>query len=199
MDEPSGNLVRDHHTTSNPTRHTPIGTTTHPAHRQLHHPLERGRASIRMDRHRRRDHREGPDPGTRLPQTAGLQPESEVKKIPIDDTSFTKEIAGPLNCPLWTVGLACRARAQRPASPAGSCTHGHRSGHWCPSRALLLLCDEGPFYLPAADWLGSGFLAFVHDLARQAAAGNLVAGPARVVAGVQVHGYVVGPRADPIS
>jgi hypothetical protein len=38
--------------------HLPVGSASHPAHRELHHPLERGRRTNHLDRDTRRDHQQ---------------------------------------------------------------------------------------------------------------------------------------------
>jgi hypothetical protein len=53
MEEPDRNLVRDYHPTSDPPRHLSVRSAAHPAHRQLHHPLERTGGTVYLDRNRR--------------------------------------------------------------------------------------------------------------------------------------------------
>src|SRR5205085_12672598 len=54
----------------------------------------------------------------------------------------------------------------------------------------------GALDMPALAGLDGRFLALAGDLSVHAASGELVAGFTRVVAGVQVHGDVIGQRAE---
>ena len=57
----------------------------------------------------------------------------------------------------------------------------------------------GALDLPAAAGLDGCFLALVGNLSMQAASGEFVAGLGGVVAGVQVHGDVVGQRTEVVE
>jgi hypothetical protein len=50
LDKSGGNMVRGHHTASDPPRQFPVGSATRATHRQLHHPLERKRSTVHVDR-----------------------------------------------------------------------------------------------------------------------------------------------------
>lgn len=62
-----------------------------------------------------------------------------------------------------------------------------------------VLSGVGPFDVPPLACLDGRLLALVRDAAVQAARGKFGAGPVRVVAGVQVHGDVVGQRPEVVQ
>src|SRR5437763_15841462 len=81
-------MVRGHHTASDPPRQFPVGSATRTTHRQLHHPLERKRGAVHVDRDSKGYYRQGTDHRARLSEAAGQQPEPEIKNIILSDTRF---------------------------------------------------------------------------------------------------------------
>src|SRR6185437_6919438 len=92
LDKSGGNMVRGHHTASDPPRQFPVGSATRTTHRQLHHPLERKRSTVHVDRDSKGYYRQGADHRARLSEAAGQQPEPEVKNILLPGTSSSRRI-----------------------------------------------------------------------------------------------------------